>query len=87
MIRSVCVFARACARVCVCVLKGRAGSYLVLVIIKRHHVHHQYILDFGVQPHHCDSAAGKHASEEIDMTGKNKIGLKPLTQFASLTPI
>lgn len=58
--------------VCMCALKGRAGSYLVLVIIKRHHVHHQHILDFGVQPHHCDSAAGKHASEEINMTGKNK---------------
>lgn len=42
---------------------GVEGRYLVLVVIKRHHVHYHYILDFWIQSCHCYFAAGKHPPE------------------------
>jgi len=65
---SVCVFVRENGGVwieyaCMCHKGGVEGRYLVLAIIKRHHVHYHHILDFRIQSCHCYFAAGKHTPE------------------------
>jgi len=65
---SVCVFVREngggwIEYACMCHKGGVEGRYLVLAIIKRHHVHYHHILDFRIQSCHCYFAAGKHTPE------------------------